>query len=207
MQRIKGYYFITDAGLSKHGNSADVKAADFAGASIIQYRSKDISTKQFFQEALILRQLSRKSLFIINDRVDIAYCVDADGVHIGQSDASFCQARKLMGRKKIIGVTVQNLSQALQAQKRGADYVALGPIFTTKTKRDAGAPCGVELITTVKKKLSIPLVVIGGITFENASQVITAGADSLCAISAVVASSDVGISVKKFQQLFASATS
>ncbi len=202
MRRIKGYYFITDAGLSRQGNENDVKEAESAGAALIQYRNKDVPTPQFFKEALILRQLCKKSLFIVNDRIDVAYGVHADGVHIGQSDGSLQQARKILGPKKIIGVTVHSLSQALQAQKRGASYIALAPIFATGTKHDAGLPCGIEGIAHIKKSLSIPLVAIGGITLENASAVIRAGADSICAISAVVANAHVRRTIRRFQSLF-----
>ncbi|HNX80723.1 MAG TPA: thiamine phosphate synthase [Candidatus Omnitrophota bacterium] len=202
LRRLRGYYFITDACLSRQGNYADVKAAVRAGTGVIQYRNKNVSCQQFFQEALILRELCLESLFIVNDRIDVAYCIDADGVHIGQSDASLSQARNLLGPKKIIGVTVRTLAQALNAQKRGASYVALGPIFATGTKHDAGLPCGVTRISEIKKRLSIPLVVIGGITLSNASEVIAAGADSVCAISAVVASANVGVSIKRFQSFF-----
>ena len=131
---LKGYYFITDDELSLKGNFSDVKQAVEAGIRIIQYRSKNKSTFQMCKEAAELKNSVAKALFIVNDRVDIALAIDAHGVHLGQEDMSYDQARKILGKDKIIGVSVRNIEQAVQAQKQGADYIGVGPVFSTQTK-------------------------------------------------------------------------
>lgn len=200
---MRGYYFITDSNLSLAGNMRDVECAVAAGISAVQYRNKEASTKELFEEAAKLHELCRgKSLFIVNDRLDIALAVEADGVHIGQDDMPYAIARRLLGPKKIIGVTVHNLEEALAAEREGADYVGVSPIFATATKLDAGKPAGLLLVETVKKYLKIPVVAIGGISLENAPAVIGVGADGLCAISAVVAQNDVTAAIRRFQVLF-----
>lgn len=197
-----GYYFITDAALSRAGNVSDVKNAVAAGVKAIQYRSKNADTKALYEEAMLLRAICKKSLFLVNDRVDVALAVGADGVHLGQHDFPIVVARRLLGKKKIIGLTVHSLKEALQAQKEGADYVGISPVFATLTKPDAGKPRGFALLRTIRKRLHIPLIAIGGITLENAPGVIRAGADGICAISAVVTRTDVRQEIRKFQRLF-----
>ena len=200
---IKGYYFITDAELSKNGNMSDVKSAIEAGVSVVQYRSKFDDTDHMLEEARLLREICKgKAIFIINDRVGIAISVDADGVHLGQGDMPYETARALMGKDKIIGVTVHDLKEAIIAEKKDADYLGVSPVFSTTTKKDAGMPCGVELIREIRKNCSIPITAIGGIILDNAREVIEAGADAICAISAVVTRDDVKEEIQKFQKLF-----
>lgn len=199
---LKGYYFITDASLSRKGNASDVENAVGARVNIIQYRDKSSSTKQMFKEALRLKKICKDVIFLINDRVDIALAVDADGVHIGSDDLPYKITRKLLGKRKIIGFTVHNLSEAIEAQELGANYIGVSPIFTTSTKGDAGQPVGLDLIIQIKKHVSIPVIAIGGINLSNARKVIASGADGLCAISAVVTKKDVRKEIKKFQSLF-----
>ncbi|MFA5926168.1 MAG: thiamine phosphate synthase [Parcubacteria group bacterium] len=198
---ICGFYFITDAGLSAAGNASDVRNAVAAGVKFVQYREKCADTKIMVTEALKLKKICRNAVFLINDRVDIALSVGADGVHLGQSDMPYELARELLP-EKIIGVTVHNLKEAKRAQKAGADYLGVAPIFATTTKKDAKGPCGTELIKTIKQKCKIPVVAVGGINYENAEDVIAAGADALAAISAVVTKRDAGKEIKKFQKLF-----
>lgn len=199
---MRGYYFITDAGLSRAGIIADVKEAIQAGVEVIQYRNKNGSTAELYQEAMALRCICKNTCLLINDRVDIAMAVNADGVHLGQEDLPIKEARRLLGRKKIIGLTVHSLPEAKEAKDQGADYLGVSPIFTTSTKLDAGKPAGLSLIHKIKRKISLPLVAIGGITLENSPLVIAAGAESLCAISAVVTKKDVKKEILKFQKLF-----
>lgn len=200
--RIKGFYFITDSALSRKGNISDVKNALKAGVKIVQYREKYASTREMYAQALILRKICRKATFIVNDRVDIALAVGADGVHLGSQDMPYRQARKLLGVRKIIGLTVHSLKEARQAQNFGVDYIGVSPIFSTKTKADAGRPKGIGLIRLIKKEISLPIVAIGGIDLSRAKKVIDSGADALVAISAVVKSSDVSSEAAKFQSLF-----
>lgn len=199
---MKGYYFVTDAGLSRAGIIADVKKAIQAGVRVIQYRNKTGSTAELYKEAAELRRWCKNTCLLINDRVDIALAVDADGVHLGQEDMPVHEARRLLGRKKIIGLTVHSLKEAKEAQESGADYIGVSPIFATATKLDAGEPAGVALVRKIRKEVSLPLVAIGGITLENAAQVISAGANALCAISAVITKKDVKKEILKFQKLF-----
>ena len=199
---MKGYYFITDSKLSLAGNFNDVSMAVACGVSVVQYRNKNAKTREMYEEAVRLREICRDTLFLINDRVDIALAVNADGVHLGQSDMPCEAARKLLGGEKIIGITVHNLAEAVQAEGIGADYLGVSPIFQTATKPDAGKPAGISLIEEIRANVDIPLIAIGGIDHSNAIDVIRAGADGLCAISSVVAKEDVNAEIKKFQDSF-----
>lgn len=201
---IHGYYFITDSNLSRNGIFEDVKSAIRAGVSIVQYREKDKSTRAMYDEALKLREMIHSGIFIINDRVDIAVAVDADGVHIGENDMPVSITRRMLGAEKIIGVTVHTLQEAIKAKKEGADYIGISPIFQTTTKPDAKEPVGVSVISEIKRNVFLPVVAIGGITLENATEVIKAGADAICAISAVLKEEDVEKEIRKFQKLFES---
>jgi thiamine-phosphate pyrophosphorylase len=197
-----GYYFITDASLSRRGNFSDVRGALAAGVKYIQYRDKYFDRKKSYLEARRLRKICKNAFFLVNDRVDIALSVGADGVHLGDDDLPYSIARKLLGRKKIIGLTVHNLKEAQEAEKLGADYLGVSPIFLTNTKLDAGAPAGIRLIKQIKEQIALPIVAIGGINLSNAKEVIRAGADGLSAISAVVAKRNVKKEIEKFQELF-----
>jgi thiamine-phosphate pyrophosphorylase len=199
---MKGYYFVTDTKLSRAGNVSDVQNAVAAGVQVVQYRRKAASTAELFAEAVVLRKLCHRTLFLVNDRVDIALAVQADGVHLGQEDLPLTAARKLLGREKIIGLTVHSLDEARQAEAAGADYLGISPIFTTQTKADAGRPAGIQLIRQIKRAVKIPLVAIGGINLANAPEVVQSGADGLCAISAVVSREDVRGEIEKFQRIF-----
>jgi thiamine-phosphate pyrophosphorylase len=201
---LKGYYFITDSGLSRAGNISDVEQAVACGVGVIQYRNKNGDTREMYEESSRLREICRDAAFLINDRIDIALAVDADGVHLGQSDMPYRAARKLLGQDKIIGITVHNLQEALEAQALGADYLGVSPIFPTQTKADAGRPAGIILIEEIRRRIDTPLIAIGGINLANAPPVIKAGADGICAISCVVAKEDAGAEVRKFQDLFRS---
>jgi thiamine-phosphate pyrophosphorylase len=199
---VRGYYFITDSKLSLAGNFNDVSMAVACGVSVVQYRNKNAKTREMYEEAVRLREICRDTLFLINDRVDIALAVDADGVHLGQSDMPCEAARRLLGDKKIIGITIHNLAEAVEAESIGADYLGVSPIFQTATKPDAGKPSGISLIEEIRANVDIPLIAIGGIDHSNAKDVIRAGADGLCAISSVVAKEDVSAEIKKFQDSF-----
>ncbi len=198
-KRISGLYFITDSTLTRQGVLEDVKQVLAAGCSVVQYREKQKSTAAMVVEAREIARLCRKkkALFLVNDRVDVALAAGADGVHIGQGDMPLALARKILGKKRVIGVTVHSAAEALQAQKSNADYVSVSPIFATATKSDAGPPVGVELIKKVKKKVALPVVAIGGINRENLQQVLQAGADSVAMISAIVCSESPGAEAKR----------
>ncbi len=199
MSKLSGLYFITDSKLSKQGIVADVQQAIEAGCRIVQYREKEKSTAEMVTEAKEIAALCREHdvLFLVNNDVDVALAVDADGVHLGQQDMPIAIARKLLEGGKIIGVTVHNLEEALQAEKQGADYVSVSPIFETKTKPDAGKPAGIELIKEVKEGAKLPIVAIGGINEGNVQLVLEAGADSVAVISAIVCSNNPGQAAKR----------
>jgi thiamine-phosphate pyrophosphorylase len=193
------FYLVTDSGLSKKGTLSDVQDAVASGCRIVQYREKKKSTKEMIAEALQIKTIcSDDAIFLVNDRIDVALAVDADGVHIGQDDMPIYIARAILGAGKIIGLTVHDIDEAIEAEKSGADYVGLSPIFDTATKSDAGKGIGTERIRDVKNAISVPIVAIGGINKENCESVIESGADSLVAISAVVCSDDVKRETKEF---------
>ena len=193
------YYLVTDSNLSKKGTLSDVDNALKAGCRIVQYREKNKNTKDMIEEAKnIKKKCEGKAIFLVNDRVDIALAVNSDGVHLGQEDMPFETAREVLGNKKIIGLTVHNLEEAVEAEKSGADYIGLSPIFETDTKKDAGSACGIEMVKKVRKEVNIPVVAIGGINKENVGCVIKAGADAAVAISAVACSCDVYKEVNDF---------
>ncbi len=201
----KGYsfsklYFLTDRVLSRKGNVEDVRAALEGGMRIVQYREKALSLRDQIREALRIKALCRSfgATFIVNDRVDLALSVEADGVHLGQEDMPMEIARRLMGQDKLIGITVHNVEEALEAVADGADYLGVSPIFATSTKADAGIPMGLEGLREIRAQVERPIVGIGGITLENARQVIEAGADALCALSAIVTQEDVKTSVRNW---------
>ncbi|HOD11967.1 MAG TPA: thiamine phosphate synthase [Candidatus Omnitrophota bacterium] len=199
---LRGFYFITDHVLTRQGVLRDVQSALTAGVAAIQYRKKDGDKDLMIAEAKEIRHLCQKVPFIVNDLLDVAEASQADGLHIGQRDISYAQARAALGREKIIGISVTSLDQAQRACDVGADYLGVGPIFATATKKDAALPCGTALIRSIKKICPLPIVAIGGITLENAAEVLEAGADSLCAISATVASASVQESIQLFNKAF-----
>ena len=187
-------YVIIDRRMIKGKSSIRVtREAITGGATAIQLREKEMESRDLCHLASSLKKVAKKkkALFIINDRIDIAQAVDADGVHLGQDDLSIKIARKVLGRNKIIGATVRNLSQALKAQGEGADYVSLGPIFSTKTKKDLPPPRGLKVITQIKEKIKIPLIAIGGINRHNVAKVMRAGADGVAVVSVVVGARNV----------------
>lgn len=202
MPKLKdfGLYFITDSRLTRKTVVDDVKSAIKAGVKIIQYREKDASARQMLKEAKEIKNLCKKNkvIFLINDRIDIALAVDADGVHLGQEDMPYKTARNLLGKNKIIGLTAHNVQEAIRAEKMGADYVGLSPIFPTSTKSDAGHACGIQMISKVKKYIRIPIIAIGGINESNLGEVLDAGAKNVAIISAIVAKENVGGAAKHF---------
>lgn len=201
---MKGYYFITDEALSAAGIMSDVEKAVAAGVAVVQYRNKTADTRRLYDEARRIRQLcaGTGTRLVINDRIDIALAVDADGVHIGNEDMPYGEARRILGAGTIIGVTVHDVAEAVAAAGAGADYLGVSPIYATGTKADAGAPCGVETLAAIRRACAIPLVAIGGIGIDNVEEVIRAGADMVCAISAVVVKPDVTGEIVRFQRKF-----
>ncbi|MCL5257541.1 MAG: thiamine phosphate synthase [Chloroflexi bacterium] len=162
------------------------------GASVIQLRCKHSCDQRFYDLALSLRQvtLCYRLPLIINDRLDIALAVDADGVHLGQEDLPASVARRILGEGKIIGVSAATPEEARLAAEAGASYLGVGAIFATGTKSDAGDPIGPEAISAIRPVCSLPLVGIGGIALANAASVIRAGGDGVAIVSAIMGSDD-----------------
>ncbi|MEK6325771.1 MAG: thiamine phosphate synthase [Acidobacteriota bacterium] len=178
-------YPITDtliSGLS-HGGQIELLAA--GGASLIQLREKRASPLEFYRAAIDAMSVARRLgvQIIINDRVDIAIAVKADGVHLGQDDLPPDRARRLLGESRIIGFSTHTLEQALAADAAPIDYLTIGPVFQTSTKDKPDPVVGLETVSEVRRRISKPLVAIGGITLETARAVIEAGADSVAVIS------------------------
>ncbi|MFC1693900.1 thiamine phosphate synthase [Candidatus Latescibacterota bacterium] len=190
---------ITDSELSKRGILSDVEQALKAGCMIFQYREKNKNASDMVREAAQIKELcAGHAIFLVNDRMDVALAVDADGVHIGQEDMPFEAVRRLLGDEKIIGLTAHNVEESVEAEVIGADYIGLSPIFETSTKKEAGTGCGSGMITAVRERVKLPIVAIGGINRNNVRDVIRAGADAVSAISAVVCSDDVYVETHDF---------
>ncbi|MGI9953489.1 thiamine phosphate synthase [Moorellaceae bacterium AZ2] len=187
-------YVVTSSELSCGRETLEVvRQALAGGATVIQLREKNWPARALVEVGQEIRRLTREAgaSFIVNDRLDVALAVDADGVHLGQDDLPAAIARRLLGPGKILGVSVGSVAEARDAQAAGADYLGVGPVFATGSKADAGRPVGPELISTLKRVVSIPLVAIGGINRGNAAEVVAAGADGVAVISAVVSARDV----------------
>jgi thiamine-phosphate pyrophosphorylase len=188
IERISGLYAIIDTHFIK-GRSHEEIAAQIVegGARIIQLRDKTTSKKELLPVAQRLKSLCAKNdaLFIVNDYLDIALAVDADGLHLGQDDLPIKVARRLLPIDKIVGCSVINVPQAVAAESEGADYIAVGAIYPTPSKEEIDI-VGLEAVKAIKKEIGIPLVAIGGITKDTAGEVLAAGADSVAMISAIL---------------------
>ena len=202
---LQGLYVITDPNLiSPRKFAAKVRQALQGGANIVQYRDKSQQHQLRFEQASMVVELCKEhgAISIINDDIDLAKIVNADGVHIGLEDDDLSYARQKLGKKKIIGVSCYaDLSQADQAVANSADYVAFGSIFASPTKPQAPV-AGLEILRQAKQSLTVPIVAIGGITLDNLDQVIISGADSVAIISAVFASEDIRHQAQQFAQVF-----
>jgi thiamine-phosphate pyrophosphorylase len=157
-----------------------------AGAGWIQYREKEKTRREIYREASRLRVLTADygAALVVNDHTDIARAVDADGVHLGQDDLPLKEGRVIMG-DRIVGISTHSVSEALEAEQGGADYIGFGPVFVTSTK-DAGEPKGLEMLGRVRKAVKIPVVAIGGISEKNLPLVLEAGADAVAVASAIL---------------------
>ena len=202
---LSGLYAITDRELAAGQDLATQVAAALAGgARIIQYRDKGSERQRRLDEAGRLRQLTREydALLLINDDVELAVEIDADGVHLGRHDAGLEQARERLGPDALIGISCYNrLDLAHQAQRAGADYLAFGRFFPSRTKPQA-VQATPELLQRAKRELHLPLVAIGGITPENGASLITAGADMLAVIHGVFGQPDIRQACERFRPIF-----
>jgi thiamine-phosphate pyrophosphorylase len=201
--RISGLYVIIDSGVL-NGRS-HLEAAEKiirAGVKVLQLRDKTTPKKQLLPLASELQELCRQKnvLFILNDYLDVALAIRADGLHIGQEDLPVEVARRLLPPDTLLGCSVDTAEQALEAQAAGADYLAVGSIFPTTTKNNIGV-VGLERLREVKAAAKIPLAAIGGINQDNARQTVQAGADALCVISAVLKAADMTLAARRIIDL------
>jgi thiamine-phosphate pyrophosphorylase len=205
---MKGLYFVTDRGLCGSKPLADVVLqAIRGGASCVQLREKDVSTRFFLEEAGRIKALMApyRVPLIINDRLDVALAVGAEGVHVGQSDMPYETARTLMGHKAIIGLSVETWEDVERAQELDCDYLGVSPVFATPTKTDTKDPWGLEGLARIRAFSRHPLVGIGGLNAGNADAVVTAGADGVAVVSAICAAADPYAASRGLADIIASA--
>ena len=191
--RLPRVYPLTDVQLSGLSHAEQVRLLSGGGATLVQLREKEMSPKEFYKQAKAAFGIAVQCgvRLIINDRVDVALAVGANGVHLGQDDLPPEAARKLLGEQAIVGFSTHNVEQAIEASKLPIDYLAIGPIFSTATKSDTAPVLGLAGLRAVRQAISdFPLVAIGGITPANARDVIDAGADSVAVVSALLAHPD-----------------
>lgn len=192
-----GLYLVTDRKVLEGKDPARVLAGCLKkGLDMVQFRDKEADDREFLETAGRIKKLTAgKALFIINDRVHIALALDADGVHLGRKDMPVETARRILGKKKIIGRSVGTLKEAFSAQKKGADYIAIGAVFKTPVKPDYKI-AGLKTLKQAVKKIKVPLVAIGGINETNIRQVIAAGVKRAAVVRAVIKANDPGLAVK-----------
>lgn len=188
-----GLYLILDHELLMGRALLDVATAAISGGvKHIQYRAKSLSNREAYFNSLQLQSLAHRSgvTLLINDSVDLALAVEADGVHLGQEDLPLSAARALLGPKRMIGISAHTLDQAREAEAGGADYLGIGPIFSSTTKQ-ARPPLGCELLKQFRREVRIPIIAIGGISATNVRQVMAAAVDGVAVVSAVLSQPDV----------------
>ena len=197
-------YLVTDRGLARGRSTLEiVKAAVQGGVTCIQLREKECSTLEFIEQALVIKDFlkSRQVPLIINDRVDVALAIEADGVHLGQTDMPLDIAKKIIGDSMIIGISAESLEDAVEGEKGGADYLGVSPIYATPTKTDTALPLGLEGLRAIRKAVRLPLVGIGGLNRDNSAAVIQNGGDGVAVVSAIVAADDPAQAAADLQQV------
>jgi thiamine-phosphate pyrophosphorylase len=190
---VRGLYLVTDRGLCGNRSLEDVAhQAIVAGAACIQLREKDVSTRFFVEEARKIKALTARFRvpLIINDRIDVALASVADGVHIGQDDMPYAEARRLMGPEAIIGLSVETWDDVLEAEALDVNYLGVSPIFETPTKTDTKGNWGLEGLARIKAYSRHLLVAIGGLNASNTEDAVMAGADCIAVVSAICAAPD-----------------
>ena len=199
-----GLYGITAEKFSAGRDNIEVVRQMIAGGiGIIQYREKKAakSSSEIFAECLKIREMTRAAgvTFIVNDHVDVAMLVGADGVHVGQDDLPVADVRKLLGPGKIIGLSTHSPEQATEAVKCGADYIGVGPIFATKTKDDVCDAVGFSYLEWVRDNISLPWVAIGGIKLHNIDEIVRRGAKTICLVTEIVGAPDIPKRIRELQ--------
>ena len=202
MKKIGKFHVITDTSLQKVFSHIELtKLALDGGADTIQFRAKTGSVQDMINSAEQMKILCSKAgvPLIINDRVDVALAVGADGVHLGQDDFPIPLARKLLGPDAIIGGSAGDIDEALKCLSDGADYIGSGPVYDTNSKPDAGEAIGVKNIRLITKKIFLPIIAIGGVTDMNIIELLDAGVHGVAVISAVCLSDDPEMAARRFR--------
>jgi thiamine-phosphate pyrophosphorylase len=205
---MRGLYLVTDRSLCGQKSLEDVILQSVkGGVSCVQLREKDISTRSFVSEAQSIRKLLEpyKIPLIINDRIDVALACGAAGVHIGQDDMPYAIARKLLGPKAIIGLSVETWADVEESQKLDVNYIGVSPVFATPTKTDTKGVWGLAGLQKIKAFSRHPLVAIGGLNMSNVRETILAGADIVAVVSAICAASDPQATAQKLAGIIESA--
>jgi thiamine-phosphate pyrophosphorylase len=206
--KMKGLYFVTDRGLCGARPLAEVVLQAIRGGAVcVQLREKEVSTRFFIEEAGRIKTLMADFgvPLIINDRLDVALAVGADGVHVGQSDMPYDIARKLMGQKAIVGLSVETWEDVERAQGLDCDYLGVSPVFATPTKTDTKKPWGLEGLARIRAFSRHPLVAIGGLNAGNAEAAVMAGADCIAVVSAICAAADPYTTARELSDIITSA--
>lgn len=174
-----------------------------SGIKMIQYREKDKKMGQQYEECCLIRQMTEKSgaAFIINDHIDLALIVQADGVHIGQDDLPVPKVRELLGPNKLIGLSTHSPEQAQAALVAGVDYIGVGPIFATKTKKDVCEAVGFDYLDYVVNNISLPFVAIGGIKEDNYGEVLRHGANSVAMVTEIVGAPNIAMKIEALKTI------
>lgn len=197
-------YLVTDRQLMSCDSLTEaVEQAILGGCTMIQLREKELSSLEFYNQAVAVKQVTDKYHIplIINDRIDIAMAVQATGVHIGQHDLPTAAVRKVIGENMLLGVSASSIAEAIQAQQDGADYLGVGAMFPTGTKTDADS-VSMEELQKIRAAVSLPIVVIGGINKGNAGRFKPMGIDGLAVVSAIIAQSDIKAAAAELKDLF-----
>lgn len=197
-------YLVTDRQLMSCDSLTEaVEQAILGGCTMIQLREKELSSLEFYNQAVAMKQVTDKYHIplIINDRIDIAMAVQATGVHIGQHDLPAAAVRKIIGENMLLGVSASSIAEAIQAQQDGADYLGVGAMFPTGTKTDADS-VSMEELQKIRTAVSLPIVVIGGINKGNAGRFKPMGIDGLAVVSAIIAQSDIKVAAAELKDLF-----
>lgn len=195
-------YLITDRKQTKMPLPEAVRLALQGGVTAVQLREKDLPVRELLTLAQELRVITREfgAKLFVNDHVDVAVAVEADGVHLGHQSMPIDAARKIIGKGMLIGASTHSAQEAKDAEAKGADFVTYGPIFETPSKAQYGKPVGKLSIREVKYHVDIPVFALGGIKSGNVMQVIAAGADGVAMISSIFAAEDVTAAARKFMQ-------
>lgn len=196
-------YAVTDRRwANKQSLKEQIELSLKGGVTFLQLREKNLSEEEFLKEAKEIKSLAKeyKVPFIINDNVDVAMKVDADGVHVGQDDRDAKEVRKIIGKNKILGVSAQTIKQAIKAEKDGADYIGVGAVFPTGTKKDA-ENLSIEILKKICQSVTIPVVAIGGITKENILKLKGSNIAGVALVSAIFASKDIKQDCQKLKEL------